>query len=91
MQRISGQVGAYRVSPLAGVAIALVLILVVVLAVAFAVVVIPLLIVAGLAIGGYRAIKSLTVRKTNELLNRDVAGRHNVRVLRPSVSEPPRQ
>ena len=66
-----------------------VLIVVVGLIVAFAVVAIPVLIVTGLAFGGYRALKSLTVRKTNELLNRDDAGRHNVRVLRsPTVQGP---
>lgn len=91
MQRLSGQFGVQRVSPLAGVAIALVLILAAVLVVAVVVVAIPLLIVTGLAIGGYRAVKSLTVRKTNELLNRDGAGRHNVRVLRSSPEEASRQ
>ena len=68
-----------------------VLIVVVGLIVAFAVVAIPLLIVTGLAFGAYRALKSLTVRKTNELLNRDGAGRHNVRVLRSAPEEAPRQ
>lgn len=79
--------GLRPVSPLAGLAIMLVLIVVVVLIVVFAVVAIPVLIVAGLAIGGWRAVRALTVRKTNELLNRDGAGRHNVRVLRTAPDE----
>jgi hypothetical protein len=68
-------------------AIMLVLIVVVGLIVAFAVVAIPLLIVTGLAVGGYRVLKAKAVRKTNELLNRDEAGRHNVRVLRSPAAE----
>jgi hypothetical protein len=53
-----------------------------------AVVAIPVTIVAGLGFAGYRALKRLTTRKTNELLNRDEVGRQNVRVLRSAPQEP---
>jgi len=74
---------------LIGLLVLAVLAVIVVLLIASAVVVIPILIVTGLAFAGYRAARTFAVRKTNELLNRDGAGRHNVRVLRSGPSERP--
>lgn len=52
-----------------------------------AVVAIPVAIVAGLGFAGYRALKGAAKAKANELLNRDDAGRQNVRVLRSAPDE----
>lgn len=54
-----------------------------------AVVAVPVAIVAGLGFAGYRALKGAARAKTNELLNRDDAGRQNVRVLRSAPGEAP--
>lgn len=55
---------------------------IIVVVIAFAVVAIPLAIIGGLGYAGYRALTAAARRKTNELLNRDDAGRRNVRVFR---------
>lgn len=84
VQRISGQPGLRRVSPLVALLIMALLVVVVLLVVVFAVVMIPVLIVVGVCFALYRGVKRFARAKTNRVLNRDDAGRQNVRVLRSS-------
>ncbi len=91
MQTLGGHPGPRPVSPLAAVLILAAAVVLIGLFLVFAVVAIPVAIAIGLCFAGYRALRVFTRRKTNELLNRDDAGRQNVRVLRtpPTAEEVP--
>ncbi|MFT3683425.1 MAG: hypothetical protein QM783_00630 [Phycisphaerales bacterium] len=88
MERLGGgRVVARPISPVAAVGFLLLALVIIALMIVFAVVAIPLAIIAGLGYAGYRALTGAARRKTNELLNRDDAGRKNVRVTRSASSE----
>jgi len=91
VQRLQGQVVARRGSPLAVFLIVVALLALLALFFVVAVVAIPVAIIGGLGFAGYRALKATARRKANELLNRDDAGRQNVRVLRSGPQEIPNE